>query len=141
MTSAAALLAADVRFGRFELRPAERQLLFDDQPASLGSRAFDVLLALVERRGRVVSKDELLESAWPGMVVTESNLTVQVSALRKLVGPHAIATIPGRGYQFVAPLSVQVLSPAAPTPVAPPSVRCASARTHEHYNVRDDQPD
>ena len=56
-------LASPVRFGRFELRPAERQLLEDDRPAPLGSRAFDVLQALVERRDRVVSKNELLELA------------------------------------------------------------------------------
>ena len=97
-------LARGARFGRFELRPAERQLLDDRRPVPLGSRAFDVLQALVERRDRVTGKNELLEIAWPGVVVEENNLTVQVSALRKLLGPQAIATIPGRGYRVVAPL-------------------------------------
>ena len=85
-------LAAAVRFGRFELRPVERQLLEDDRPATLGSRAFDVLQALVEGRGRIVSKNELLEIAWPGLVVEENNLTVQVSALRKLLGHSSLAS-------------------------------------------------
>lgn len=106
-------LAAAVRFGRFELRPVERQLLEDDRPATLGSRAFDVLQALVERRGRIVSKNELLEIAWPGLVVEENNLTVQVSALRKLLGPQAIATIPGRGYAFAVPLRGEAAAAAA----------------------------
>ncbi|HET9023038.1 MAG TPA: winged helix-turn-helix domain-containing protein, partial [Burkholderiaceae bacterium] len=92
------------RFGRFEVRRAERQLLVDGQPAALGARAFDVLEALIERRDRVVAKIELLELVWPGLVVEENNLQVQVSSLRKLLGPQAIATVPGRGYRFVAPL-------------------------------------
>lgn len=71
---------------------------------TLGARAFDVLVVLVERRERLVTKDELLETAWPGLVVEENNLQVQVSALRKILGPHAIATIPGRGYRFTARL-------------------------------------
>ena len=93
-------MTGDVLFGRFELRMAERALLADGQPLSLGSRAYDVLLALVAHRDRVVSKAELLDQAWPGLVVEENNLTVQISALRKVLGPDAIATVPGRGYQF-----------------------------------------
>ena len=92
------------RFGRFEVRHAERQLLVDGKPAALGARAFDVLEALIERRDRVVAKTELLELVWPGLVVEENNLQVQVSSLRKLLGPQAITTVPGRGYRFVAPL-------------------------------------
>jgi len=87
-------LNAPYRFGRFELNPATRQLLADGQPLALGARALDVLLALMERRERVVTKDELLELAWPGLVVEENNLQVQVSALRKTLGTDAIATIP-----------------------------------------------
>lgn len=66
----------------------------------VGARAFDVLQALLERRDRVVSKNELLDLVWPGMVVEENNLQVQISALRKVLGREAIATIPGRGYRF-----------------------------------------
>jgi predicted ATPase/DNA-binding winged helix-turn-helix (wHTH) protein len=91
-----------LRFGRFELHPGSRHLLDAGAPAKLGARAFDVLLALAERRDRLVTKNELLDLAWPGLVVEENNLQVQISALRKLLGPHAIATIPGRGYRFVA---------------------------------------
>ena len=93
-------MTANYKFGRFELRPATRQLLVDDQPAPLGARAFDVLRALIERRERLVTKDELLELAWPGLVVEENNLQVQVSALRKILGNGAIATVAGRGYRF-----------------------------------------
>ena len=88
------------RFGRMEVRPAERRLLIDDVPVKLGARAFDVLLALIERRDRIVSKNELLDLAWPGLVVEENNLQVQISALRKLLGPTVIATVPGHGYRF-----------------------------------------
>ncbi len=91
------------RFGRYEVRPAERQLLIEGKPAPLGARAFDLLRALIERRDRVVNKNELVEAVWHGLVVEENNLQVQVSSLRKLLGPQAIATVPGRGYQFVAP--------------------------------------
>ena len=115
-------LAAAVRFGRFELRPVERQLLQDDRPATLGSRAFDVLQALVERHDRVVSKNELLELAWPGLVVEENNLTVQVSALRKLLGPQAISTVPGRGYRFAVPLLGETAAPAATPSVPAPAL-------------------
>src|SRR5882762_4335775 len=90
------------RFGRIEVRLAERQLLVGGEPAKLGARAFDLLLALVERRERVVSKNELLDLVWPGLVVEENNLQVHISSLRKLLGSQVIATIPGRGYRFTA---------------------------------------
>jgi adenylate cyclase len=91
-------------FGRFKLDPATRQLVSDGQPVAMGARAFDVLIALIERRERLVTKDELLDLVWPGLVVEENNLQVQVSTLRKLLGADSISTIPGRGYQFVLPL-------------------------------------
>ncbi len=70
----------------------------------VGSRAFDLLVALVERRHRLVTKSELLELVWPGLIVEEANLPVAVSGLRKLLGENAIATVPGRGYRFVQPV-------------------------------------
>lgn len=88
------------RIGRFEIRPDERQVLADEVPQPIGARAFDLLLALVERRDRVVTKNELLEQVWPGLVVEENNIQVHISALRKLLGSAAIATVPGRGYRF-----------------------------------------
>ncbi len=112
-------------FGRVTLRPAQRQLLIDGQPAVLGARAFDLLLALVEHRDRLVSKNELLDLVWPGLVVEENNLQVHVSALRKLLGPQAIATIPGRGYRFTlasdeSPLAPQPSLPSPPRALALP---------------------
>src|SRR5262245_57499601 len=79
------------RFGTSEVRPAERQLLIDGAPAAVGARAFDLLLALIERHDRVVPKGELFDAVWPGLVVEENNLQVQVSSLRKLLGPNAIS--------------------------------------------------
>ena len=87
-------------FGHFSVRLEQRQVLVNGEAATLGSRAFEVLRALLERRERVVSKDELMQLAWPGVVVEENNLTVQVSALRKLLGVGTITTVAGRGYQF-----------------------------------------
>jgi predicted ATPase len=107
-----------LHFGRVELRPQERRLLVDGQPQVLGARAFDLLLALAQRRERVVTKNELLELVWPGLVVEESNLPVHVSTLRKVLGTQAIVTIPGRGYRFTLPSGAGVA--AAPGPAPPP---------------------
>ena len=90
------------RFENFELAPAKRQVLANGQVVPLGSRAYDLLLVLVEHRDRVVGKDELLSKVWPGQVVEENNLTVQMAALRKAIGSETIATVSGRGYRFIA---------------------------------------
>ena len=91
-------------FAGFELKPDERAVMQAGMPVKLVARAFGVLMALIERRDRPVTKDELFDIVWPGLVVEENNLQVQVSSLRKLFGPNVIATIPGRGYQFVSPV-------------------------------------
>ncbi len=104
MSSPASLVPC--RFGHFVLDPAERRLLADGQPVVVGARAFDLLVALVAHAGSLVSKHDLLERVWPGLVVEENNLQVQVSSLRKLLGPGALATIPGRGYRFEMPVEV-----------------------------------
>src|SRR6476660_1640460 len=96
--------SAPRRFGRFELRPGERILLADDAPITIGARAFDLLLALTDHPGTLLGKDHLLSVVWPGLVVEENNLQVQVSTLRKILGPNAVATIPGRGYRFDWPI-------------------------------------
>jgi TolB-like protein/tetratricopeptide (TPR) repeat protein len=93
-----------LRFAGFELRLRERRLLSRGEPLSLGARAFDVLVALVQRHGELVTKSELMDAVWPGLVVEENNLQVHISTLRKLLGPSAIATIPGLGYRFTLPL-------------------------------------
>jgi predicted ATPase/DNA-binding winged helix-turn-helix (wHTH) protein len=95
------------RFEGFELLPRQRQLLKQGQPVKLGGRAFDLLLALVEAPGGVVDKQALLDRVWPRVVVGDANLAVQVHALRTVLGPSAITTVPGRGYQFTLPVSAE----------------------------------
>ncbi|HET6160163.1 MAG TPA: winged helix-turn-helix domain-containing protein [Dongiaceae bacterium] len=89
-------------FGPFRLVPARRVLSQGGKEIDIRSRPFDLLLALIERRDRVVSKDELLELVWPGRIVEEGNLSVHITSLRKRLGDGVIATVPGRGYRFVA---------------------------------------
>lgn len=106
MNLAAPSVQASLRFDGFELWPAQRRLCVAGEPAAIGARAFDLLMVLVDRADRTVSKHELLDLVWPHMVVEENNLQVHVHALRKLLGPQAITTVPGRGYRFTAlPLS------------------------------------
>jgi DNA-binding winged helix-turn-helix (wHTH) protein len=83
------------------VQPAERRVLASGAPVHLGPHAFDLLVALVERSGYPVSKDELLRRVWGNVVVEENTLQVHVSALRKVLGADAIATVSGRGYRFV----------------------------------------
>jgi len=111
-----------VRFSHFELRPVERVLLAQGQPVVLGSRAFDLLRVLVDKAGELVRKDELMDQVWPGLVVEENNLQVQISALRRALGVKAIATIPGQGYRFALPIETAqpagALSEAGTVPTA-----------------------
>jgi len=111
-------LGAVFTAGEFEVRPAERRVLVHGAPVALGARAFDLLLALIEHRDRVVGKDELLARVWPGMVVEENNLTVQVSSLRKVLGNDAITTVAGRGYRFTLPLREAEVSAVRPSATA-----------------------
>ena len=120
------------RFGNAELQPQQRLLLVDGKPMRLGARAFDLLLVLVEQRERIVTKGELLDLVWPGLVVEENNLQVHISALRKLLGVTAIATVPGRGYRFTADLQSATpdkrVDPAgSPAAGAPPQSQAAPA--------------
>jgi DNA-binding winged helix-turn-helix (wHTH) protein len=98
-----------IGFGAMRLYPRARRLLAADGDVRLGGRAFDVLLALVERAGEVVGKDELTARVWPRTIVEETNLRVHIHALRKALGDDGetaryIVNVPGRGYVFVAPL-------------------------------------
>ena len=93
------------RFGSFELQLDERRLLKGELAVALRPRAFDLLVALVDQAGHLVTKDELLDKVWPKMVVEEAALHVQVSALRKILGADAIATVSGRGYRFTLPVT------------------------------------
>jgi len=98
-----------ISFGAFRLVAGQRLLLEGDKPVRLGSRAFDILAALVERAGQVVGKEELIARVWPKTFVEESNLKIQVSALRRALGDgqgghRYVVTVPGRGYNFVTPI-------------------------------------
>jgi predicted ATPase/DNA-binding winged helix-turn-helix (wHTH) protein len=88
------------RDARLRIDLESRTLYSLGQPARLGGRAFDLLEALIERRGRLVPKQELMAVVWPGLVVEENNLQVHVMTLRKLLGADAIVTVSGRGYRF-----------------------------------------
>ena len=113
---------AGFAFGRFVLRRREHLLFLDGMPVELGSRAVEVLLALVEADGALLTKGALLDRVWPDVAVEENNLQVQVSALRRALGPDGrdwIATVPGRGYRFTGPataLEEGGTTPAAPVP-------------------------
>ena len=97
-------------FGSFRLIPAQRMLSEDRKPLRLGGRAFDILVALVERRGATISKEVLIARAWPDTVVEEAALRVHVAELRKALadgrpGERYIVNHPGRGYAFIAPVT------------------------------------
>lgn len=94
-----------LHFDGFVILPSERRLIIRGEPAKIGARALDLLLILVAERDHVVSRDELIERVWPGLVVEENNLSVHVSQLRKLCGQRVVSTVPGRGYQFTAALA------------------------------------
>ena len=96
-------------FGPYSFHPARHLLLEGETLVRLGSRALEILAGLVERPGELVSKDELTARVWSNTVVEESNLKVNVCALRRALGEgqpggRYIATVSGRGYRFVAPV-------------------------------------
>lgn len=110
-------------FGDFIFVPKERLLLRGGVSVPLTAKAFDLLAILVQRSGHLVSKDELFEEVWPNTTVQETNLTVNISALRKALGgarngSEFIQTVPGRGYRFVAPVLARHAMPGV-MPVEP----------------------
>ena len=123
---ASASSGAVIAFGPYRLVAARRLLLEGNKPVRLGSRAFDILTALVERAGEVVGKEELIARGWPATYVEEANLKIQVSALRRALGDgqggnRYVATVVGRGYNFVAPIRKEVPSRALPSPTIAPA--------------------
>src|ERR1044071_7942317 len=97
----------DYIFGQFYLNARERILLREGKTIPITLKAFDILLALIQSRGHIVEKDELMEQVWPNAYVEESNLTQHVYKLRKVLGVSTdgcqyIETLPGRGYRFTA---------------------------------------
>ena len=109
----------DLRFGRFQLRRRQRRLLMDGAPVEVGARAIDVLLALIDAGGEPLSKEALIDRVWSGVAVEEHNLTVQIHALRKALGPDRdlIRTIARHGYSFAG--EVEVLGVTADADAAP----------------------
>ncbi len=111
------------RFADVVVDSGRRTLVVRGDATPVGARAFDLLVALIDRRDRVVPKDELIDIVWPRSVVEENNLQVHISALRKLLGAHAIATVAGRGYRFTLPLDEEsprgVTDRGATPPVTP----------------------
>jgi DNA-binding winged helix-turn-helix (wHTH) protein len=95
---------ATFEFGRFRVLLRQRQLVADGVPIELGTRALDLLVVLLEANGSLVSKDELFRRVWSGIVVSEANLKVQISAVRQALGDDRefIRTEFGRGYRFTA---------------------------------------
>ncbi len=89
-------------FGAFRLEVAERRLRHNGQTILCPPRAFDVLVALVERAGSLVNKNDLLQQVWADTIVEEANLVVAISTLRRILGPGMIETVPKFGYRFIA---------------------------------------
>jgi predicted ATPase/DNA-binding winged helix-turn-helix (wHTH) protein len=122
--------AAELRFGRFQVRRRQRRLLVDGDPIELGARAIDVLLALIDADGALISKDELMSRVWPGVEVEEHNLTVQIHALRKALGPDRdlIRTVARHGYCFTGEVEAlgATASPDRDTRDAAPGQRALS---------------
>jgi DNA-binding winged helix-turn-helix (wHTH) protein len=118
-------ITTEISFGSFHLLPAQRLLLDGNKPVQLGSRAFDILIALVERPSELVTKEELMTRVWPKIFVHPANLAVHISALRRALrdgrdGNRFFINVPGRGYVFVAPIKVhggaKPSHPASPNP-------------------------
>jgi DNA-binding winged helix-turn-helix (wHTH) protein len=101
----------EIAFGPYRLLPAQFLLLDGNRPVPLGSRALEILGVLLERPSELVSKEELMARVWPDVHVEPANLTVHISALRRMLhdgrdGNRFIVNVPGRGYSFVASVEV-----------------------------------
>lgn len=135
MSALAAKSSGSFSFGPFVLVPERQLLLQNGVRVRVGRRAFDILLALVQRPGEVVSKQELISQAWPNVFVEEGNLKVNIAALRQLLGekpgpPRYIATVVGRGYKFVASVQFSGVGCSAP-------MRCSQPKRANNLLVQD----
>jgi DNA-binding winged helix-turn-helix (wHTH) protein len=128
-----------VEFSGFQLERARRRLLGPDgAPIALKPRMFDTLVFFLAHPGEVLDKRAILDAVWPNVIVEENNLNQAISALRRALGetreePRFIATVPGRGYQFIAP--VRTL-PAAIAPLLPPLLRATGSKASRSWAVR-----
>jgi predicted ATPase/DNA-binding winged helix-turn-helix (wHTH) protein len=122
---------AGIAFGRFQVLPHRREVLSVGRPITLGGRAFDVLMALIDARGALVTKDALMARVWPGRIIEDNSLAAQIAALRAAFGTERalIRTVSGRGYQFTGDIRAVPGSSdesfdavaAQPVPVLPPT--------------------
>jgi len=114
--------ALPISFGDFIVSPAARMLSFKGQAIDLGGRAFDLLIVLLQARGAVLTKEEIMQRVWPSTIVEQSNLRVQMAILRRALGEasNLIKTVPGRGYMLVADQSRE--APPRDRPPLPPAV-------------------
>jgi DNA-binding winged helix-turn-helix (wHTH) protein len=101
--------ATAILFGPFRLLPAKRLLLEGNEPVKIGSRALEILIALVEHHDELLSKNAIIKRVWPDTTVVEANLSVHIAALRRALrdgsdGNRYLINMPGRGYRFVAPI-------------------------------------
>ena len=124
-----------LEFGRFRILTRRRQLLADGVPVELGTRAFDILMVLIDADGALVTKDELLGLVWPGIFVDASSLKVQVCALRKALGEDRdfIRTEFGRGYRFTTAISSIASVPENPLPMRRKQRSRREARRKQTY--------
>lgn len=135
-TEPAGATPTEVSFGPFRLLRTQFLLLEGDKPVPLGSRALEILIALLERHGELVSKQDLTARVWPNVFVEPANLTVHMSALRRALrdgrdGNRFIVNIPGRGYCFAASVAMSAQRELSATGEA-------SGNSVRHYRGRDD---
>jgi DNA-binding winged helix-turn-helix (wHTH) protein len=126
-------ITTEISFGPFRLLPDQRLLLDGNKPVRLGSRALDVLIALVERPHELVGKEELMTRVWPRTFVHSANLAVHMSALRRALrdgrdGSRFFINVSGRGYVFVAPTNI--CSPTKPYHPASPNAPLQNSPAH-----------
>lgn len=126
------------QFGDFRVDPVRRRLLRGGEPIQVTSKTFSLLVVLLERRGEVLEKDQLIKEVWPDTYVTEANLTQNISSLRKALGERAgdrryIVTVPGQGYSFIAEVSEVQSEASGVFPILRPEdlARMAAARAEE----------
>ena len=141
MTNTRASSSEVLLFGRFRFDTAARELSALDHdgtgvPVTIGSRALDLLSLLIDRRGRLVSKDEIMDAVWRGVIVEEANLTVQIAALRRILdrgrkADSCIRTVSGRGYRFVAPVVAEAEKGATPAQASVDAERHPAPTPHD----------
>ena len=124
-----------ILFGSFQLNITRRILASGGAPIKVGSRALEILLALTEKAGAILSNRDLLQRVWPNNVVEDGTVRVHITLLRKVLrqaepGSDYVHNVPGRGYRFAAPVMRQRL-PASGAPTCS-SCRCVSLRSPEH---------